>query len=200
MQIFSLNWLSHKKNQKKNTDKKLKNARPHRHGNSLYNIYTYIYALLSKTQTTIRSTKTKNKLTKKKYMKTPNEKTQKNTWHETKPNQTPCHAYSVHNRPLSRTHHPQNVCTHQQNCFSIRIELCTSHKKKKTTLNLKTKPKPRCETQPKNNLNSKKRFKLNLISKKCKKNKYPNMATKKQTTKRFWLWIKTAQTKRRKPW
>lgn len=129
MQIFSLNWLSHKKKQKKIL-KKLKNARPHRHGNSLYNIYTYIYALLSKTQTTIRSTKTKNKLTKK-NTKTPNEKPKKNTWHETKPNRTPCHASSVHNRPLSRTRHPQNVCTHQQNCFSIRIERCTSLKKKK---------------------------------------------------------------------
>lgn len=130
MQIFSLNWLSHKKKPKKKIPKKLKNARPHRHGNSLYNIYTYIYALLSKTQTTIRSTKTKNKLTKKKKH-TPKPQTKnpkKHTWHETKPNRTPCHASSVHNRPLSRTRHPQNVCTHQQNCFSIRIERCTSLK------------------------------------------------------------------------
>lgn len=148
MQIFSLNWLSHKKKPKKKIPKKLKNARPHRHGNSLYNIYTYIYALLSKTQTTIRSTKTKNKLTKKKHTKTPNEKPKKKkhmTWNETKSNTMPrlfCSQSPTfpHTSPTKRVHSPTKLFL-----YTYRTVYLTQNKIKKNS-KTETKPKPRCET------------------------------------------------------
>lgn len=138
MQIFSLNWLSHKKKPIKKIPKKLKNARPHRHGNSLYNIYTYIYALLSKTQTTIRSTKTKNKLTKKKkHTKTPNEKPKKT--HDMKRNQIEHYAtpllFTIAHFPAHVTH---KTCALTNKIVSLYVSNGVPHSKyiKKTTLKL----------------------------------------------------------------
>lgn len=126
----------------------MKNARPHRHGNSLYNIYTYIYALLSKPQTTIRSTKTKNKLTKKKNThETPKRKTQKKT-HDMKRNQIEHHA-----TPLLFTiahflaHVTHKTCALTNKIVSLYVSNGVPHSKyKKNNSKTETKPNPRCET------------------------------------------------------
>lgn len=98
--------------------------------------------------------------------------------------------------PSPRTHTPhvtRKTCALTNKIVSLYVSNCVPYQKQ--LLKLKTKPITWCETQPKNNLNSKKRFQLNLISKNAKtkkkpNEKNPNLVTKKQTTKRFWLWIK----------
>lgn len=102
--------------------------------------------MLSKTQTTIRSTKTKNKLTKK-NTKTPNEKPKKT--HDMKRNQIEHHAtpllFTIAHFPAHVTH---KTCALTNKIVSLYVSNGVPHSKKKKKNNSKTetKPKPPCET------------------------------------------------------
>lgn len=99
--------------------------------------------MLSKTQT-IRSTKTKNKLTKKKTHENPKRKSQKKT-HDMKRNQIEHHAtpllFTIAHFPAHVTH---KTCALTNKIVSLYVSNGVPHSKyiKKTTLKLKLNPNP----------------------------------------------------------
>lgn len=143
MQIFSLNWLSHKKKTKKKKYRKNWKTLVHIDMEILYITYIHIYMhCYQKLKQQFVPPKLKTNY-QKKHTKTPNEKPKKThmTWNETKSNTMPrlfCSQSPTfpHTSPTKRVHSPTKLFLYTYRTVYLTPNI------KKTTLKLKLNPKP----------------------------------------------------------